>query len=500
MNVALWAEIRRLHEIEKLSGREIAVRVNCSRDTVARALRLDKPPSNRRAPRRGLLDPFHPKIDALLARYPNLSAVRIQEEISKPPEGYSGSIIVLRRYLRKVRPMPGRVYQEVAYEPGQAMQVDWGECGRVAVGGTSRKVSVLVATLCYSRLTYIEFSLSQHKAEFYRLIVHALQFFGGSPRAIIFDNLKAAVLNGSGRQACFHPDFLALCGHFCVQPIACERRDPESKGIVEGGVRYVKRNALAGRDEELVTFADYVAFAPLWRDGVANVRLHETTRERPLDRFQKERPLLRPLPSVPFDTDEVMPRVVNTHAQVEFDGNRYSVPPSLTRKTVTLRADESEVRVLYEGQVVARHGRCYERRQSIVLPEHRLAALEQRKRSARTALEQQFDDLGPEARQFHLQLKSRPVKTGTHLRRLLVLVRLYGRPEVVAALVRASELQTYDAAYVENLLLAERRRRELPTPTLPCPRRRELIEDIELDPADPAVYDRFLNLPEGGLS
>ncbi|MGH6796707.1 MAG: hypothetical protein ACREDH_16275, partial [Methylocella sp.] len=67
--------------------------------------------------------------------------------------------------------------------------------------------------------------------------------------------------------------------------------------------------------------------------------------------------------------------------------------------------------------------------------------------------------------------------------------------EVLAALARASQLETYDAAYVENLLLAERRRRELPTPTLPSPRRRELIEDIELDPADPAVYDRFLNTP-----
>ena len=495
MNVALWAEIRRLHEIEKMSGRAIALRAGCSRHTVARALGLDQPPTSKRPPRAGLVDPFRAKIDALLARYPNLSAVRIHEEISQPPDGYSGSVIVLRRYLRKIRPARGRVYQEVHYEPGQAMQVDWGECGHVTVGGTSRKISVLVATLCYSRLTYIEFSLSQHKAEFYRLIVHALQFFGGSPRAIIFDNLKAAVLNGSGRQACFHPDFLALCGHFCVQPIACERRDPESKGIAEGTVRYVKHNALVGRDDELVTFADYVAFAPHWRDGVANVRIHETTRERPLDRFERERPRLRPLSSIPFDTDEVVPRVVNTHAQVEFDGNRYSVPPNLARKTVTLRADESDVRVLYEGQVVARHARCYERRQSLVLPEHRLAALEQRKRSTRTALEQQFHDLGPEARQFHLQLKSRPLKTGTHLRRLLVLVRLYGRQEVVAAIVRASELQTYDAAYVENLLLAERRRRELPTPTLPCPRRRELIEDIELDPADPAVYDRFLNMP-----
>jgi hypothetical protein len=312
-------------------------------------------------------------------------------------------------------------------------------------------------------------------------------------------NTKAAVLNGSGRQACFHPDFLALCGHFCLQAIACERRDPESKGIVEGNVRYVKHNALACRDDELLTFADYTAFAPRWRDGVANLRIHETTRERPLDRFQQERPLLRPLPSIPFDTDEIVPRVVNTHAQVEFDGNRYSVPPALARKTVTLRADGSAVRVLHEGQVVAWHERCYERRQSLVLSEHRLAALEQRKRSARTALEQQFDDLGPEARQFHLQLKTLPIKTSRHLRRLLALVRLYGRQELIAALARASELQTYDAAYVENLLLAERRRRELPTPTWPCPRRRELIEDLELDPADPAAYDRFLQTPPEDL-
>ena len=495
MNVALWAEIRRLHEIEKLRGRAISRRLHCSRHTVDKALRLDQPPTHAATRHTSILDPFIAKIDALVARYPELSAVRVREEIAKPPEGYSGSATVVRRYLRKVRPARGRVYQEVHYEPAQAMQVDWGECGRVTVGNTSRKVSVLVVTLCYSRLTYIEFSLSQHKAEFYRLLVHALKFFGGSPRSIIFDNLKAAVVNGSGRQACLNPDFLALCGYFCLQPIACERRDPESKGIVEGGVRYVKHNALAGRDDELLTFADYVDFAPRWRDSVANVRIHETTRERPLDRFQRERSLLRRLPSIPFDTDEIVPAVVNTRAQVKFDGNRYSAPPSLARKTVTLRADGCELRVVHDGQVVARHERSYERRELVELPEHRLAALEQRKRSDRTVLEQQFDDLGPEARQFHLRLKSRPVKTSTHLRRLLVLVRVYGRKEVVAAIARASQWETYDAAYVENLLLAERRRRELPTPTLPSPRRRELIEEIELEPVDPAVYDRFLKLP-----
>jgi len=88
------------------------------------------------------------KIDALLAKYPELSAVRIREEIARGPDGYTGSVSVVRRYLRKVRPARGRVYQEVHYEPAQAMQVDWGECGRVRIGATTRKVSVFVAVLC----------------------------------------------------------------------------------------------------------------------------------------------------------------------------------------------------------------------------------------------------------------------------------------------------------------------------------------------------------------
>jgi len=493
MNVALWAEIRRLAEIEKLSGRAIARRLHCSRQTVTAALELDQPPACQISRRASLLDTHRSKIDALLAKYPELSAVRICEEIAHGPDGYTGSACTLRRYLRMVRPARGRVYQEVHYEPAQAMQVDWGECGRVNVGATTRKVSVFVAVLCSSRLRFIEFTLSQRKAEFYRGVVHALDFFGGSPRAIIFDNLKAAVLNGSGRAACFHPEFLALCGYFCLQPIACERRDPESKGIVEGSVRYVKHNALAGRADELIRFEGYQAFAPVWRDQVANARMHETTRERPVDRFQRERSLLRALPAIPFDTDEVLPAVVSPHARIEFDSNRYSVPPHLVRRPVTIRASRHEVRVLHAGKVLAQHVRCYQRGQLIVLPDHRLAAIAQRQRSRGSAMEQEFDALGPEARLFHLHLKSQPVKTGVHLRRLLSLAKLYGRTELLGAVSRALELATYDAAYVENLLLAERRRRQLPTPTLPAPKRRELIDEIELEPADLAIYDRFCN-------
>jgi transposase len=426
-----------------------------------------------------------------LAKYPDLSAVRLREEMARGPQGYTGSTTVLRRYLRQIRPARGRVYQEVHYQPAQAMQVDWGECGTVQVGSTKRKLSLFVAVLCYSRLLFLEFTLSQRKAEFYRGLVNALTFFGGSPRHLIFDNLKAAVLNGAGHNACCHPEFLALCGYFCLQPIACARRDPESKGVVEGSVRYVKHNALAGRGDQLLRFEDYLALAAYWRDQVANLRQQETTHERPLDRFQHERALLRPLPAIPFDTDEVVPAVVSPHARIKFDGNRYSTPPALLRKPITIRANRDAVRLLHQGQVVAQHVRSYQRRQVLVLPEHRLEALRLRHSPAQQTWEQEFDAWGPEARAFHLRLNSRLVKTSVHLRRLLGLAQLYGRTEVLTAIARALELETYDAAYVENLLLAERRRRQLPTPTLPTPQRRDLIDEIELEPADPGLYDRL---------
>ena len=494
MKISQWAEIRRLTEVEGLSQRQIVERLRCCWRTVKKALAMPHPPDETRRPPRGsILDPHKPKMDALIAKYPTLSAVRVLEEIRKGPEGYTGQISVVRSYLRRIRPIRQRVYQEVLYEAGQALQVDWGSCGYIKIGTTIRRISVFVGVLCYSRLCYIEFCLSERKAEFYRCLVQALKFFGGTTRQIIFDNLKAAVLNGSGRNACLHPDFLALCGHFCLQPIACARRDPESKGVVEAKVRYVKRNALQGRDEELTCWDAYGRLALYWRDQVANVRVHDTTKERPVDRFRKEQSLLRPLPAAPFDTDEMASVVVNSHARVHFDGNRYSVPPEVARKTALLRANPSEVRVLYQGRQLACHPRSYDRGQLILHPDHQLEALKLRRRVRATEVEDQFDALGEEARQFHLELRRRPVRTSVHLRRLLMLVRVYGRQDVVAAIRRALAYQTYDAAYVETILLQERRRRELPSPLAPRPKRQELMDEIELQEPDPGIYDRLCN-------
>jgi len=135
------------------------------------------------------------------------------------------------------------------------------------------------------------------------------------------------------------------------------RRNPvqltaSAKGTVEATIRYVKHNALQGRAEQLTTWPDYPRLAVHWRDEVANVRLHQATGECPVNRFEQERPYLRALPNLPFDTDEIVATVVDSHARVRFDGNRYSVPPDVMGKPVTIRAGAETVRVVHEGHEI----------------------------------------------------------------------------------------------------------------------------------------------------
>ena len=163
MKASLWAEIRRLHEIEKRTGREIAVQLGCSRYLVNRALSMNEPPLRKAAiPRNKLIDPHKPRIAKILDRYPTLSAIRILEKISKDEggvPGYRGGITQLRSYLSNIRPKKQRVYQDAHYDCGEAMQIDWGDVGPIRIGNANRKVSVFVAVLCYSKMIYIEFTL-----------------------------------------------------------------------------------------------------------------------------------------------------------------------------------------------------------------------------------------------------------------------------------------------------------------------------------------------------
>ncbi len=229
MNVALWAEIRRLAEIEKLSGRAIAQQLHCSRHTVAAALDLKQPPASTPAQRKSLLDPYVDRIKELLAKDPDLSAVRIREEIAR-----AVAIPAARTSCGVTCVKSGR---HAAVSTRKCIMIRARPCRSIgAIAALSRLARPNARSRCswpcsvIAGMLYIEFTLSQRKAEFYRGLVNALTFFGGSPRAVIFDNLKAAVLNGSGRHACFHPEFLALCGYFCMQPSPAPHATRNRKG------------------------------------------------------------------------------------------------------------------------------------------------------------------------------------------------------------------------------------------------------------------------------
>lgn len=184
ISVEDWAEIRRLRKVQKLSERVIARRLGIHRDTVTRALESDEPPRYQRVPRGSKLDPYKPKIHALLPDDPKLSRVRLLELIQE--DGYPGTISILRDYLREVRPqyLPPPVYVRTEYRPAEYAQIDWGEMpDPVLWNGHLCQVNAFVMVLCYSRLLYVEFSLAAKLADFLRCHQNALQFVGGVPKS-----------------------------------------------------------------------------------------------------------------------------------------------------------------------------------------------------------------------------------------------------------------------------------------------------------------------------
>ena len=332
MRVSQWAEIRRLHEVERLSQRQIAQQLHCCWRTVKKSLAMPQPPDETRRLQRGsLLDPYKAKIDALIVKYPQLSAVRVLEEIRKGADAYRRADL--------------RAAQLSATDQADAAT---GLSGGVLCTGTGAASGLGQLRIRPYRQHPASRLGVRRGAVLQSPLLHRVLPVAAQGRVLSVPRACAAVLwrqrtsgdrrqpEGRGPERCgekrlFSSGLFALCGHFCLQPIACERADPESKGVVEAKVRHVKKNALQGRDEELTCWEGYERLAIYWRDQVANVHLHDTTKERPVDRFRKEQSLLRPLPAAPFDTDELVSVIVNSHARVCFDGNRYSVPPQLAQ-------------------------------------------------------------------------------------------------------------------------------------------------------------------------
>jgi transposase len=491
MNIETWAYIRHLFFVEKLPKKAISRKLRLDIKTVRRAIKRDTFSYGRQRSRDSKLDGFKEKIDALLKSYPSLSGVRICEEIQKM--GYTGGISILRDYLRTTR-TTSKAFLHIQPIPAEEAQVDWAYAGKVGEGTSAKKMYCFLMVLSFSGMLYLEFFPSQCLEHFMAAHVHAFHFYEGCPKKIRYDNLKSVVLTRIGSSIQFNPRFLDFAAHYLFDPSPCNPRSPHEKGRVENAVRYVKRNFLQARSFTSISHCNKEASA--WRDQVANCRIHGTTKQRPVDLFRdKEQPLLTPLPAIDYDTRITRTVKSTSQALVKFDTNRYTVPFAYASHLLTLKADDLFVSVYDKEQLIARHSRAQGKNQLVQDPHHSKGLLRLKPNAIFIKNRDALLVLGDIARGYFEAMTHTELNISHHVKKIIALVDLYGKTEVLQAIEHALRYSAFGHEYLANIILANRRRRSAPHPLGPPSSKinPELIRSTWVEETDPIIYDHLLN-------
>lgn len=348
------------------SIRQIARTTGHSRNTVRRILRGEHELKFHTPERPGKLAPYQHYLKERYEQY-QLSAVRLLEEIR--PMGYDGSIATLRRYLATLREQSqrqARVTVRFETPPGQQAQADWAYCGQFPhPDGTRVSVYAFLMVLGFSRMMFLRFTTSMKMPQLIECHQRAFEFFCGVPAQVLYDNMKQVRL-APGR---LNEQLLDFAGHYGFTIKTHRPYRPRTKGKVERPVDYVKGNFLAGR--EFHGLSDLNARGRHWLEHTANVRLHGTTRRRPIDLFEQEKPALTPIEQVrPYRLIDPVQRVVSYESMIQFRGSRYSVPPAYAGQRVQVAAEGGQILVRVGELVIAEHREASGKGQCIASEEH----------------------------------------------------------------------------------------------------------------------------------
>jgi transposase len=303
--------------------------------------------------RQSLCGPFREVIIGKLDQ--GLSAQRIWQDLVADHGFGAGYQSVQRfvRYLRAKTPLP---FRRMECEPGQEAQIDFGTGAPIITAeGQRRRTHVFRIVLSHSRKAYSEAVFRQTAEEFIRCIENAFYHFGGVPKTLVIDNLKAAVKNPDWFDPDLNPKIQAFSEHYGTVVLPTKARTPRHKGKVERGIGYVKNNALKDRIFSSLEKQNRHLFN--WERTVADTRIHGTTRKQVQKVFEEvERPALQPLPVERFPFFHEAERSVHRDAHIEVDKAYYSVPPEYVGRKVWARWDSRVVRVFDQQlQQIALH-------------------------------------------------------------------------------------------------------------------------------------------------
>lgn len=479
-----FQQIRSLADDKKLKPSQIAVELNLDPKTVQKWIPRRRYQRREQPKRQSKLDPFKGQIVAWLETHP-YTAQQIFQRLQAL--GFAGGGTVVKEFVRQVRPARKPAFLMLDFAAGECAQVDWGQWGSVPVGSTRRRLSFFVMVLCYSRMMYLEFTLSEAMDQFLTCHRHALEYLGGCPQKIMIDNLRVGVLrHPTGQPAQFHPRYLDFAAHYGFEPVACARGKGNEKGRVERGVGYVKVNFLKGLD--IPSFEALHPAGRQWLDQTANLRIHGETQRKPLDLFQEEKPFLRPLPLRPYDCAVIRPVSSNRCCRIEFEGNRYSVPHLYASQKLTLKIEPERLYLFHHEKLIATHLRSYDRRQKITDPDHEKELLAQRKRARHQTLLLAFLNLTPQAEAYGRRLQEKRLNSPHHIQKIVALSEIYGPEKVARALEDALHFEAFGCEYIANILLQRERTPATPS-ALHLTHHQDLL-DLEVPSPDLNIYDR----------
>ncbi len=415
------------------------------------------------------VEPYREMVEKLRRQGVEIAAIhqRLKER------GYKGSYSAVYRFVRTLEPIEPEVTVRVETLPGQEAQVDFGYAGKMLDPDTGqlRKTWAFVMTLSWSRHQYVEFVFDQSVETWLRCHRNAFAFFEGVPERVVPDNLKAAIVRACWEAPEAQQAYRECAEHYGFLIAPCRPRTPQHKGKVEqGGVHYVKRNFLGGREPTTITQANQDVL--VWCTTVAGERIHGTTKERPLARFAVEREALQPLPGQPYDMAVWKQVKVQRDCYVTFQNAYYSVPFRLVGQTVWVRGGTHSVQVYTaDYQLVATHDRARQAGQRLThldhLPPEKVPGLTLTRQTCR----RQAEAIGPAtAEVVNALLDHRPEDRLRTAARLLRLAERFDPERLERACRRA--LHFGDPAYrtIKNILKQglEAERLDPPAPAPPA--------------------------------
>ncbi len=276
-----------------------------------------------------------------------LSGQRIWQDLASD-DGFTGSYSSVKRFVRRLGATTPLPFRRMECEPGQEGQVDFGSGAWVFDDGKRRRPHILRITLSHSRKSYSEPIWQQTTENFIRSLENSFRAFGGVPKTLVIDNLKAAVTNADWFDPDINPKVVEFARYYGTVVLPTKPYTPRHKGKIEGGVKYVKNNALKGRI--FSSLFEQKQFLSKWEKDVADTRIHGTTKKQVRRIFEEvERKALLPLPPEPFPFYHEGKRKVHRDGHVEVAKSYYSVPPEYLGREVWVRWDSRLVRV-FNGQ------------------------------------------------------------------------------------------------------------------------------------------------------